>query len=129
MFCQISCFFSTHLNYTNNRADKKERSNMRFTRFHWSLCFLMSALACSVFFLAAKTLPNEMVFFAFSAVCGLYALISLYQVVFGDSKKRLNRKEDALLYKSSCPSCGEPLAGHELYCPKCNVFLPKNPKP
>ena len=89
---------------------------MRFTRFHWSLCFLMSALACSVFFLAAKTLPNEMVFFAFSAVCGLYALISLYQVVFGDSK-------------SSCPSCGEPLAGHELYCPKCNVFLPKNPKP
>lgn len=101
---------------------------MKFTRFHWSLCFLMSALACGVFVLAAQRLPSGIVFYVFSVICGLYASVCFLLTIFCGSRKQWNKKEDALLYKSSCPSCGEPLAGHELFCPKCNVLLSKNKK-
>lgn len=98
---------------------------MRFTRFHWILSSMVTLLATIVFAMIAIKSNQKPMFFGFSIICGLYALFSLLKAITFQKQQYLNEEEDEVLYKTSCPSCGEPLAGHELYCPKCGAFLPK----
>lgn len=98
---------------------------MKFTRFHWCLCMLVTLTAAIVFMMIAQKSEQETVFVLISAVCFLYAIFALIRMVTCRDHHRLDEIEDEALYKTCCPSCGEMLAGHELFCPKCGAFLPK----
>ena len=98
---------------------------MKFTRFHWCLCMVVTLAAAIVFFMIARQSDQEELFYFFSGICFLYAVFALVRMVVCRDHHRLDVIEDAQLYHTSCPSCGEMLAGHELFCPKCSAFLPK----
>lgn len=98
---------------------------MKFTRVHWILSCFVTLLASVVFYMIAIQSKQVIVFFSFAFACGCYSVFSLYQTIVFRKQYDYNAKEDAVLYKTSCPYCKELLAGHELYCPKCNGFLAK----
>lgn len=98
---------------------------MTFTRLHWCLIFLITLLSSIVFFLFYTSLEEgKYILLACSTITGLYALFSLFKLITYRRFQIVH--EEALTYKSACPNCGEPLCGHEISCPKCGGFLPKN---
>jgi len=86
---------------------------------------IVTLLASFVFFMIARRSEQTWLFYGFSGVCFLYTLFAAICFFTCNHHRRLDQREDVKLYKTSCPSCGELLAGHELYCPKCGAFLPK----
>ncbi len=97
---------------------------MKFTRFHWSICTLVTLLAAMIFDRIAKYSGQEW-FMIFALISFVYALFSLIRMLMYRDHRHLDDLEDEMLYKTNCPHCHEMLAGHELYCPKCGMFLPK----